>query len=169
MYKLESGKFIPVVLWDQRDIKMVTAVFWKLTKCILLSPSLFYFKELSPKYSNPAWISHSAPPVILTLGTAVLWKSAPFPLPGSSGKKLSWSYQECASPLPCGCVAFRETGVTKCCRGTGHSIPLEKLGKGGGQVGQAVLFLCFWEAGGKLETRALFFPASWGVLERWKV
>lgn len=159
MYKLESGKLIPVLLWDQRDIKMVTEEFWKLTKCILLSSSLFYFslKESSPKYSNPAWIScyfnfrHSSP-----------LKKCPVPTAWELWEKLSWSYQECASPLPCGCVAFRGTGVTKHCRGTGHSVPLEKLGKAGGQVGQAVLFLCFWEAGGKLEIPGLFLPAPWG-------
>lgn len=153
-------------LWDQRDIKVVTEVFWKLPKCILLSSSLFSFnmKAPSPKYYNPAWIARSIPPVILTLGTAILWKSAPFPLPGSYGKKLSWSYQECASPLPCGCAAFRETGVTKYHRMTGHNVPLEELGKGGDKW----ISLCCpfasqsWRKVRKTWFGLVFFPALWG-------
>lgn len=124
---MKSGK-----LYSQRDIRVVTDVFWKFPKCILPLSSLFSFsEEQSSEYYNPNCTSHSTPPVILTLGIAILWKSALFPLPGSYGKKLSWSYQECASPLPCGCAAFGETGVTKQRRRTSHDFPSEKVGMTG--------------------------------------
>lgn len=146
MYKLEPGKFIPEVLWQQRDIKVVTKVFWQLPQCILLSSFLFSFNsmESSPKNCNPSWISCPVPPVILTLGTAVLWKSAPFPLPESYGKKLSWSYQECSSSLPCGCAAFGETGVTKHQEEQARTFPWKSWRKAGGSGHEWIRQCCLF-------------------------
>lgn len=153
---MKSGK-----LYSQGDIRVVTDVFWKFPKCILSSSSLFSFsEEQSSEYYNPNCTSHSAPPVILTLGIAILWKSALFPLPGSYGKKLSWSCQECASPLPCGCAAFGETGVTKQHRRTSHNFPSEKVGMTGDKW-ITVLPLCFSELEDSLGgLGVVFFPAS---------
>lgn len=68
IYQMKSGK-----LYSQRDIRVVTDVFWKFPKCILLLSSLFSFsEEQSSEYYNPNCTSHSTPPVILTLGIAIL-------------------------------------------------------------------------------------------------
>lgn len=145
--------------------------FWKLTKCILLSSSLFYFnwKESSPKHSNPAWISQSVPPVILTLGTAVLWKSACSHCLGAMGKSYLGPIRNVPRLCPAVVLPSEELVSRSTAEGQATAFPWKSWGKEGDKWPR----LCCSFASEKLEGSwrylGCFSRLLGDVLERWKV
>lgn len=131
---------------------MVTEVFWKLPKYILLSSSLFSFnlKEWSPKSYNPAWVFPSVPPVILTPGTAVFEKVPRSHCLGAMGKSYLGPIRNVPRLCPAVVLPSEKLVSRSTAEGQATAFPWKSWGEAG-TSGSGCAVPLLLRGGGKLE------------------